>query len=984
MRMQFKQCPKCGKEFDDSWQLCDDCGIKLVMPGAIPISTFMVKIKEKMHSLDMALDSRMSKTVDTVEDARESLDDLRKQATEKATELSKKADEKAQLLERKSMDMTRRMKMASSSEAVMDMIITRPKIVLLAVLVLTIIIGASGIPLMLNNISAEMTIYLPQDDPAAKILNEVNEDWSTEMIVLFVETPNKWDRTYGDDYNITNINVLNEISAIEEAMDPQKDDYGKEDEISFVLSISTLIKEIYVAPKNVAEAVSDELDIPIPTDQIPGEYAIPPDQDEIDDIVSQIPDESRKGLVIDTNNDGVWDSAGIIMGVVSEDQDNLMERLYIMIDKYFVDSRAESGDYNSKGEWENRVRDEEVYCRMTPTGPVPMTQALTGRTYQEFSVVLPAALGAICGVLIVLHRTPKIVVISGVPIFCSLVLTLGLIGLTGLVLSPQVILVAPILLALGVAYGLYIVNRYSYEKDNIKDKNERMRVAIRTTGKAIFLSAVTTAVGFSSLMFINMVPMQVLGFGLTTGIMICYAVTMLTVPALILFLDYEKKSETRSTARLGVIPVKHRKKIFVFAVFLLILSVSMIFSIQANMNLTEMAPQDEPTVKKMIEYSEEFGGGQMGMVLVRGNPAPLAKDEPTKGGGSMKDIEVLEAIEDMENQLNRITDPPINQPLSVVDVMKMIKIPESAIPDIVNQLPDPLKERINETVSKSFWDAIDDANDDETSIWGRLYGKSMQDSMINIFYNSISPEMTSFLVSTSEEHFYSRALVYIDIPSMDAVQTEKAVDQVNDVVDQYSAGQSTSQLTGFAALVVAVNNLLLENSLISLVIALVVVFIVLIAIFRSLRYAALTMIPVLMVVAYMPFTLVTTGIDLNLVTAMIGSIIVGVGIDFGIHMTERIREAGEDFSGIRKSVETSGFTFLEATVTIVAGLLSVLLINIRSIQEFILMVIILLIFSMVAAMLLLPAIYAMLSPEKAETLSYKGEMIEVEPESGSR
>ena len=153
---------------------------------------------------------------------------------------------------------------------------------------------------------------------------------------------------------------------------------------------------------------------------------------------------------------------------------------------------------------------------------------------------------------------------------------------------------------------------------------------------------------------------------------------------------------------------------------------------------------------------------------------------------------------------------------------------------------------------------------------------------------------------------------------------------------------------------------------------------------RMKQLLALLLIPVAMVVAYMPFTLVATGIDLNLVTAMIGSIIVGVGIDFGIHMTERVRETGEDFAGIRKSVETSGFTFLEATFTIVAGLLSVMLINIRSIQEFILMVIILLIFSMVTAMLLLPAIYAMLSPEKTEKLAYRGEVIEVEPEWGSK
>ncbi|UCF07828.1 MAG: MMPL family transporter [Thermoplasmata archaeon] len=978
--MQFKRCPKCGKEFDESWQLCDDCGIKLVVPGAaLGLSPFIGRMKDKLHSIDMALDSRMSKAVDTAEDAKESLEGLKKQATEKATVLSEKAGVKAQQIERKSMDLTRRMRMASSTESVMDFIIDKPKIVILVVLTLTLVIGAAGIPAMLENISGDMTIYLPQDDQAAIILNEVNEDWSTEMIVIFVETPNSIDRTYGNEYNITSLNVLNEISAIEEGLDPQKDDSGVEDDITFALSISTLIKEINAAPQQVARAMGDELELHgVPYEQIPGGYEIPQDQDEIDTIVSQIPDDSRKGLVIDTNNDGIWDSAGVIIGVYKDaDQEEVMKFLYTMIDKHFVDTKAEKGDFNHVDKWWERVDDGEVHCRMTPTGPVPMTQALTGRTYDEFSVVLPSALFLICGVLFFLHRTPKIIIVSAVPILCSLVMTLGIMGLTGWVLSPQVVLVAPILLALGVAYGLYIANRYSYERANITDKKERMKVAIRTTGKAIFLSALTTAVGFSSLMFVNMVPMRVLGFGLTTGILICWAITMLTVPALVMILDYEKKGQTRSAEKLGQVPVRHRKKIFLAALTLTIISISLIPSIEANMNLTEMSPQDEPTVRAMNKYSEEFGGGQMGMVLVRG--VPVDESDSFKGQGSMKDIEVLDDIEDLENQIKAIEEPPINPPLSVVDVMKMIKIPESAVPSAVSLLPQQVQDRINETVANSFWDVIHMANDDTTSIWYMRYGRTMQDSIINIFYNSISPEMRGFLVNKD----YSKTLVYIDIPSMDAVETEKAVNAVNRVVRNYPAGSSTSPLTGFAALVVAVNNLLMFNSIFSLFMALIIVFFVLIAIFRSLRLAALTMIPVSMVVAWEPLTLVLTGIDLNLVTAMIGSIIVGIGIDFGIHMTERVREAGESFQGIRKSVETSGFTFLEATFTIVAGLLSVLLINIRSIQEFILMVIFLLVFSMVAAMFILPAIYAMLSPEKEETMMYRGEIVEVEPELGS-
>jgi predicted RND superfamily exporter protein len=977
--MPKKRCPKCGKTFEESWQLCDECGLELVVPTGKATPMFALKIREKLRSIDRALDSKMGKAVETADEAEKGIKGMSKQAAVVATEISEKAEKKAQIIEKKSWDITKRMRRASSPDTIMDTVLDYPQWILIIVLIITLIIGVIGIPLMLNNISGNMTIYLPQGDEAAKILNEVNQDFSTEIAVIFAETPNKFTKAYGT--NITDKAVLGEISAVEEAMDHEKDDYGEQDDITFVLSISSLIKEINVAPKNIEEALEQEFGVDIPLD-VPGEYKIPDNQEDIDRIVGQIPDDTLRLLVKDTNDDGIWDSAGVIIGVHQDaDQEEVMDRLYKLIDRYYIDNRVEKGDFNSKDKWWERINATEIHCAMTPTGPVPMTEALTARTYQEFSIVLPAALLLICAMLIFLHRTPKIVIISGVPIFCSLVITLGIMGLTGWVLSPQVILVAPILLALGVAYGLYIANRYSEERENIKNEKERMRVAIRTTGKAIFLSAATTAVGFSSLMFIDMVPMRVLGFGLTVGIMICYVVTMLTVPSLVMFLNYEKKAKIRSIEKLGRMPIRHRKMIVIGAIIITIVSIALIPSIQANMNLTEMAPQDEPTIIKMDEYTEQFGGGQMGMVLVRGNPAPSPgeEDQHTNGRGSMKDFEVLEDINDMERELKKIDDPPINPPISVVDVMKMIKVPESIIERIpMDLLPPNAQDILEQLINTSFWDVIRNADDDINSPWSRLHGKTQQETIISIFYNSISIEMRGFLVSKD----YSRALVYVDMPSMDAVKTEKAVNEVNKVVKNYPAGKSTSKLTGFAALLVAVNNLLMLNSLISIFIALVVVFFVLIIIFRSLRYAALTMIPVSMVVIWIPLTLGITGIDLNLVTAMIGSIIVGIGIDYGIHMTERVRETGENFQGIKKAVQTSGFTFLEATATIVAGMLSIYFINIQSIQEFITMIILLLIFSMVGAMLILPSIYAMLSAEKTKSVNFRGGVVEVEPEYG--
>jgi hypothetical protein len=99
------------------------------------------------------------------------------------------------------------------------------------------------------------------------------------------------------------------------------------------------------------------------------------------------------------------------------------------------------------------------------------------------------------------------------------------------------------------------------------------------------------------------------------------------------------------------------------------------------------------------------------------------------------------------------------------------------------------------------------------------------------------------------------------------------------------------------------------------------------------------------------------GINLNLFTALIGSIIVGLGIDFGIHMTERIREGGTTIQAVRNAISTSGMSFTEATITMLAGLATVFTIPIPSIWEFITMIDILLILSVLAALFLLPAVY---------------------------
>ncbi|MCK4718796.1 MAG: MMPL family transporter, partial [Thermoplasmata archaeon] len=289
--------------------------------------------------------------------------------------------------------------------------------------------------------------------------------------------------------------------------------------------------------------------------------------------------------------------------------------------------------------------------------------------------------------------------------------------------------------------------------------------------------------------------------------------------------------------------------------------------------------------------------------------------------------------------------------ISVIDVMKMIRVPEdvtlnwSRMPDIL-PIPDMFPDNLTiMEANTSFWDAI-------TTNPNIAGNPNREQLVIRLFYESISPEMRFLLVNED----YSKTLIFVDMPTMDVINTKKAVNELNSIFADSDV--RISELTGTAAIAVAVNDMLLESSFQTLALSLILVFIVLLVAFRSMKYAVITLIPVALITGYQPLTLRLFGMDLNLLTGMVGSIIVGIGIDFGIHMTERIRERGETIRNVKYAVETSGMSFFESTVTVLLGMSSALLAGIPSANQFVYMIAFLFALCMLGAMILLPAIYS--------------------------
>ena len=92
---------------------------------------------------------------------------------------------------------------------------------------------------------------------------------------------------------------------------------------------------------------------------------------------------------------------------------------------------------------------------------------------------------------------------------------------------------------------------------------------------------------------------------------------------------------------------------------------------------------------------------------------------------------------------------------------------------------------------------------------------------------------------------------------------------------------------------------------------------------RSLRYAVVTIIPIGLVVAWLYGLMYITGFALNYVTATIGAVSIGVGIDYSIHMTERFREemrrASNKVQALRQAANGTGVALLASAVSSIVG-----------------------------------------------------------------
>ena len=135
------------------------------------------------------------------------------------------------------------------------------------------------------------------------------------------------------------------------------------------------------------------------------------------------------------------------------------------------------------------------------------------------------SLGAIALLVFIHFRSLTSVVLALLPVSLGTFWMLGFMGWFNIPFNPANIMTLPLVIGVGVTSGIHILNRFAEE--------QTPGIFAKSTGKAVLISALTTMVGFGSLIIGKHQGIASLGYVMTVGTGTCMVAALTFLPALL-------------------------------------------------------------------------------------------------------------------------------------------------------------------------------------------------------------------------------------------------------------------------------------------------------------------------------------------------------------------------------------------------------------------------------------------------------------------
>ncbi|MDC0514262.1 efflux RND transporter permease subunit [Flavobacteriaceae bacterium] len=426
----------------------------------------------------------------------------------------------------------------------------------------------------------------------------------------------------------------------------------------------------------------------------------------------------------------------------------------------------------------------------------------------------------------------------------------GILGWLGYEITVLTALIPPLIIVIGVPNCIFLINKYQQEIAKHKNQAKSLQRVIIKVGNATLMTNLTTASGFATFILTNSKILKEFGVVASINIIAIFALSLLIIPISYSLMPIPKKKHLKHLKNKSIdffvswMENKVRKKrvnVYIVSLIGLIVGITGIYQIKISGSLIEDMPKSADFFQDIRFFDQSFNG------IV---PVEIWIDSKRENG--IVKPATLQRMNRLQQTIEEI--PELAPPLSVVNALKFAK------------------------------QAYYNGNPNYYAL-----PTSQENSFIYPYLNNAKGTnqlITGYVDSTGQ---YGRITTYmkdIETERMERIETELREAMTKIFPEQrYGAEMTGKALLFLKGTKYLINNLILSLSLAILLIALFMAFL-----FRSFKMIIISLIPNLLPLIITAGVMGFTGIPLKPSTILVFSIAFGISVDDTIHFLAKYRQ----------------------------------------------------------------------------------------------
>lgn len=505
---------------------------------------------------------------------------------------------------------------------------------------------------------------------------------------------------------------------------------------------------------------------------------------------------------------------------------------------------------------------------------------------------------------------------------------LGIMQITGKAFDIMLIILPTIIFVVGMSDVVHVLSRYFEELRGGKRKLEALKTSFKEIGLATFLTSLTTAVGFLTLLPSSIKPISDFGLYTSIGVFVAFILAFTLLPSVLILSKTPKLAKlsdgkvfwTSQLHRLFGWTIRNRKSVLIGSALIATVAIFGASKVELNNFLLEDLRESDPLKQEFAFFEDHFAGGRPFELAI------LLKDSI-----NLYDREVLSDIAQIDSFL--VNQYGVGNLISPAQIVKTgYRTLKGGNPNF-EQIPKSQGQinRIIRSIERSDGRAFLDLFVNQEKKVARINGK-VPDAGAKAFKEK-NEELMAFYQELNPQGF--------DI-----------------------------KLTGTAKLIDLNNENLARDMTFGLFLAFMVVASIVGIMFKSWKMILVCLIPnflpLLLILGIMGFF----GIDLKVSTSIIFTIAFGIAVDDTIHFMSKLRlQLGKGRTmlyAIKRTFISTGKAIVVTSIILCGGFLTLIFSNFLGTFYIGLLISLTLLFAVLSDLLLLPVLIMYLFPEKVK------------------